>query len=151
MLPSMNSARLVLLLLYTPLIGCTGHGMEKAFFQQPLQTRVERLRQYSLEDQYRIFRYGNDVVHPPLTNLAVPIAERGSGAIPFLKSRLETEHDDFSIRDILRIIEEMKWSKSYDVKGDEALIRILKSMVDGMRDKEWQSICTKMLNAIATN
>ena len=45
----------------------------------------------------------------------------------------------------------MKWSKSYDVKGDEALIRILKSMVDGMRDKEWQSICTKMLNAIATN
>jgi hypothetical protein len=60
------------------MLGCRSYSLEKDFFVQPLGTRLERMRQYSLEDQYWIFRYGNDVVHPPLTDLANPIAEKGS-------------------------------------------------------------------------
>ena len=63
-------------------------------------TRIDRVRQYSLEDQYRIFRYGNDVVEPPLLGLAEPIAERGATAIPFLQKQLNAEPDDTTVRDL---------------------------------------------------
>jgi hypothetical protein len=59
-------------------LGCESHDTEKNFFKQPLANRVERLRQYSLVDQYKIFRYGNDMREPPFMDLAIPIAERGA-------------------------------------------------------------------------
>jgi hypothetical protein len=129
-------------------VGCTDHKLEKQFFQQPLQNRLERLRQYPLEEQYRIFRYGNDVVHPPLTDLAIPIAERGAGAVPFLMTKLESEQDDFAVRDILRIVEEMTLKKTYDAKADEGLMHTLSRRVNTMRDQEWRAISAKMLDQI---
>ena len=41
------------------------------------------MRSASLEDQYKIFRYGMDKREPPASWLAEPIAARGSSAIPF--------------------------------------------------------------------
>ena len=127
---------------------CADHRIEREFFRQPLESRVERLRRYSLDDQYRIFRYGNDVVHPPLFDLATPIAERGAAAIPFLMARLGSEQDDFSVRDILRVVSEMTHLKNYDVKADETLIQALSARVDKVKDKEWKAICMKMLSEI---
>ena len=34
---------------------CDDHRLEKVFFDQPPETRIERLRKYSLADQYKIF------------------------------------------------------------------------------------------------
>ncbi len=40
--------------------GCANHRLEKEFFfKNPAATRMDRLRQYSFDDQYRLFRYGN--------------------------------------------------------------------------------------------
>ena len=80
--------------------------------------------------------------------LADPIAERGAAAIPFLLRQLDSKADDLAIRDILMIFATMAYSKSYDVKSDEPLMTMLASKVSGMKDKEWQEICLKMLQRI---
>jgi len=130
------------------MLGCRDHRLEKGFFDKPPGDRVGRLRQYSLADQYKIFRYGNDVKEPPAMELAGPIAERGTAAVPFLTDQLNASADDIAIRDILLIFERMEASGSYDVKADPALLGVLTSRVSGMKDKEWQAICNKKLRGI---
>jgi len=108
------------------------------------------MRQYSLEDQYKIFRYGNDYVEPPLMNLADPIAERGATAVPFLLNQLNAEKNDTVVRDTLLIFETMAVSKSYDVKSDPALMSALDAKIAGMKDRGWQSVCLVMFGRIKT-
>ena len=129
--------------------GCVNHRFERhVVFDGPAATRLDRVRQYSLEDQYRVFRYGNDVVEPPLLGLARPIAERGATAIPFLIRQLNAEPDDTTVRDLLLILQEMMFSKSYDVKANAVLMGTLDTRVAAMKDKEWRSVCSKMLRSI---
>jgi hypothetical protein len=68
--------------------GCRNHQVEHSFFDRPPEDRLERLRGYSLAEQYKIFRYGHDVKEPPVMELAGPIAERGASAVPFLVDQL---------------------------------------------------------------
>jgi hypothetical protein len=129
-------------------LGCDNHRLEEKFFEQPLGTRLERLKQYSLEDQYRVFRYGNDVVHPPLTDLADPIAAQGSAAVPVLLDRLKADESDFTVRDTLLIFERMSSSKIYDVKSDSAVLAALTSKVSTVKDQDWRATCVKILDQI---
>jgi hypothetical protein len=130
-------------------LGCGKYRFERhVVFDGPAATRIDRVRQYSLEDQYRIFRYGNDVVEPPLLGLAKPIAERGAAAIPFLMRQLNAEPDDTTLRDLLLVFQEMKVSKSYDARADAVLMDTLDKRVTAMKDKEWQSVCSRMLRSI---
>jgi hypothetical protein len=142
------SIRVVLALACLLVLGCENHDLEKNFFKQPLANRVERLRQYSIADQYKIFRYGNDRMEPPLMDLADPIAERGATAVPFLLDQLNSKPDDITLRDILLIFETMANTKSYDVKSDAGLMTTLASRVSGMKDQAWQGNCSKMLQRI---
>jgi hypothetical protein len=129
--------------------GCGNYRFERhVVFGGPPATRIDRVRQYSLEDQYRIFRYGNDVVEPPLLGLAEPIAERGAKAIPFLLKQLNSEPDDTTVRDLLLIFQEMTSLKSYDVKGDSVLMSTLDTRVAAIKTKEWRSVCSRMLRSI---
>ncbi len=129
---------------------CSGHRFERrVIFGGPAATRIDRVRTYSLEDQYRIFRYANDVVEPPAMDLATPIAERGAAAVPFLLEQLNSKpNDTATIRDTLLIFEEMAVSRTYDVKSDAGLMATLQARVAGMKDKGWQSTCSRMLTRI---
>jgi hypothetical protein len=128
--------------------GCNSSSLEKNFFREHVADSVEQLRTYPLEQQYKIFRYGNDVVEPPLMELAVPIAERGATAIPFLTAQLNTDSDDFAVRDIVLILDKMALLKTYDVKGDTQLMTIAEARISGMRDKDWRRITSKMFQRI---
>lgn len=128
--------------------GCASHDVVKSFFKGPIATRVERLRQYSLEDQYKIFRSGNDHREPPALELANPIAERGAAAIPFLLRQLEHEGDDVGVRDILLILDKMTWFKTYDVAADKALMAALTSRISAIKSNGLQETCLKMLGYI---
>jgi len=132
--------------------GCTNHRLEREFFfKNPAATRADRLRQYSLEDQYRLFRYGNDRFEPPLTGLAKPIAERGRSAIPFLLEKLNPQADDITVRDVLSLFETMGSIKSYDVKSDALVVDTLRSRVSTMKDAGWKMVCSNMLGRIEAN
>jgi hypothetical protein len=130
------------------LVGCDSRRLEKDFFGQPPETRLVRFRQYSLDDQYKIFRYGNDVVEPPVLGLAKPIAERGPQVVPFLLTKLDSERDDASIKDIMLVFSVMAASKTYDVKSDGPLMTKLDAAVSGMTDKDWRNTCVGMLKRI---
>jgi len=140
--------RVVLALACLVVVGCNDHQLEQKFFDQSPATRLERMRQYSLPDQYKIFRYGNDKREPPAMSLADPIAERGATAVPFLLDQLHSHPDDITLRDILLIFETMATSKSYDVKSDASLMTTLTSRVSGMKHTLWQDNCLKMLQRI---
>src|SRR6185437_14003946 len=129
-------------------VGCDEHELEQNFFKQPAATRLERMRQYSLADQYRIFRYGNDKREPPAMSLADPIAERGATAVPFLLDQLNSHPDDITLRDTLLIVETMATSKSYDVADDASLMSALASRVAIMKNTLWKDNCGKMLQRI---
>jgi hypothetical protein len=111
-------------------LGCRSHQVEHNFFNKPPGDRLERQRQYSLADQYKIFRYGNDAVEPPAMGLA------------------DANADDIAVRDILLIFERMESSGSCNVKADTHLMDVLVSKVSGMKDKDWQAICLKDLQRI---
>lgn len=128
--------------------GCSGEGLEQSFFEKPPHDRVERLRQYSLEEQYRIFRYGNDRIEPPIMELAKPLAERGEAAIPFLHSQLRRAADDQTLRDILLLFETMTRLRTYDVKSNGPLMTDLRSKVSDFKNRLWGEACREMLHRI---
>jgi hypothetical protein len=144
-MPKAMIIRIVVAIACFTATGCTSHDVVKSFFKKPIETRVERLRQYSLEDQYKIFRRGMDHFEPPAIELADPIAERGAAAIPFLLQQLEHEVDDVGVRDILQILDDMTYRKSYDVAADTALMTALTSRISAIKNKRLQETCLKML------
>ena len=129
-------------------VGCNHQVERKFFFDNPPQTRIERFRQYSLEDQYRIFRYGNDKIEPPVMSLDEVIAERGASVVPFLLRQLSSKSDDIAIRDALLVFRAMAVSKSYDVNADPAVMAVLSARISGMKDRDWQSFCQRTLQQI---
>ena len=144
----MTNTRVVLASTCFVILGCQTHSLEKDFFNTPRASRVEHLRRYSLADQYKIFRYGMDRMEPPDMGLAEPIAGRGAAAVPFLLDRLNSKPDDITVRDILLIFDTMATSKSYEVKSDAALMATLESSVSGMKDHDWQDVCSKQIQRI---
>jgi len=142
----------IILCLAFPFLGrCGGHDLEKAFFAGPSANRVERLREYSLPDQYKIFRYGNDQMEPPAMELALPIAERGRAAVPFLTDQLKGSKDDVEVRDILLIFERIDSAGRYMVHADASLMKLLDSRVSATKGQDWRATCTKMLQRIKAN
>jgi len=131
--------------------GCEHENSERQFFDNPSNDRLNRLRQYDLEEQYKIFRYGNDKIEPPLTELAAPIAGRGAEAIPFLLAKLNSASDDLTIRDIIQIFQTMASFGFYDVKSDQKLMNQLTFKVSQMNDRAWQKVCIGMLQQIKAN
>lgn len=132
------------------LVTCgNGGGLERDFFfKHSRADRIERMRQYSLEDQYKIFRYGNDKIEPPDLELANPIAEKGSFAIPFLTDHLKSSTDDFAVRDILLVLRTMQRFKTYDVAHDAALMSVIEMRISAMKSADWQAFCREEVEKI---
>jgi hypothetical protein len=142
-------ARVACILVLPALLSCGSHRLERDFFfKNPPATRLERFRQYSLEDQYKIFRYGNDRFEPPIMMLPEPIAERGATAVPFLVAQLKSSTDDVTVRDILVIFKAMANAKSYGVNSDAVLMTTITSRISRMKDKDWQSFCLDILQRL---
>jgi hypothetical protein len=122
--------------------------LEKKFFSLPPAERTAIMRSSSLEDQYKIFRYGMDKREPPVLSLAEPIAQRGSTAIPFLTEQLKSTNDDAAVRDILWVLKRMADDYTYDLKQNGILVGILQKRISRMKSAWWQSYCRDNLEEI---
>jgi hypothetical protein len=122
--------------------------MEKQFYREDLASRVERARKLTLDQQYKVFRYGNDVIHPPLMDMADPIAERGKAAIPFLLEQLRADDDDLAARDILLIFSRMAALGTYSVKSDPTVMNALHARVASMKNTERRTAAERTLKRI---
>jgi hypothetical protein len=80
--------------------------------------------------------------------LALPIAERGRAALPFLTEQLKASKDDVEVRDLLLVFERMDSIGAYKVHDDPHLITLLTSRISEMKDPGWRDTSLKMLHRI---
>jgi hypothetical protein len=91
------------------------------FWKGPIATREARLSGYTMAQQWEIFRYANQRVHPPATGLANVLAHGGKPMADYVVAQAESSGRELDYRDALRILQAMRWSGTYDVCGDAAL------------------------------
>jgi len=129
--------------------GCSFNSPEHDFFSLSSNEMKQKFSEYPLEDQYRLFRYGNDELEPPYTELADQIAKQGDKAVPFLSSKLKNETEELGIRDIVLIFEMMAYYTSYNVNEDQLLMGLMSSKVATMTT--WKSVAVNMLDRIKSH
>lgn len=141
------------------LTGCLGSELHvqgydcselaKTYFRKSLKDTMTDFGGFEVEKQYAIYICGNQYIHPSAIHLAEPFAREGEKVVGFLKARLQEASDDFTVRDIVLVFTEMSRQKTYDVVGDNDLIRILRKKVASMKDLDWQQLSEKNLNEIS--
>lgn len=125
--------------------GCPNYGMDRGqlaaareFYAQPVNERIRTFRQHSLQDQLDLFFFGNQFRHPPAIYLAPCYALNGHPAVQLLRSKLGTQLDDMSVRDVATLLGVIDMMDQYDVAGDKTLVALLSSQIAQMKDKNWQ-------------
>lgn len=127
---------------------CFGQDIESRFFADGFQSRVERLEKYPLAQQYSIFLYGNQTIHPPLTDLAIPIAKRGQPALEFILGELDHSQNDLDFRDSLVVFQTMQWGGYYNICRDTVAMRKIKDNEVKIRNAGWRNVYKQMMNGI---
>lgn len=138
-------ARIVVLCTLMFISGCASYGMERAklaaareFYDQPVNQQAQTFRRRSLEDQLDLFFFGNQIHHPPAIYLAPCFALNGPPAVKLLRSKLDTQPDDLSLRDIAALLGMIDMMGQYDVAGDKQLVAVLSSRIARMKDQNWR-------------
>jgi len=128
---------------------CTPSSVGADFYRNYSEEDA-RIKKYSLEDQYQIYRYGSDVIEPPDVGLGAVIAQKGQQVVPFLLTKLDekTDSDDLRTRDILMIFEFMQQSNYYDVRSDKNVMDHLERAVNTLDHSPWAAVCRRTLDDI---
>jgi len=124
---------------------CNCEGVPQGSFQMPPDRRDAEFEKYDFDTQYKIYICGQQKVEPPMMHLSLPFAREGGRIVPRLEAKLESAHDDLTIRDIVRLFRVMNDLGTYDVAADKSLMEELRSKVTGMKDPGWQKITENML------
>jgi hypothetical protein len=118
-----------------------------------MTTTDEQERQfskYNLEEQYDLYIFGNQVVHPPASYLACQFAKQGPVIVPFLKNKLKAAHEEATIRDIVLVFLWLSRLKLYDIPKDQELMGLLNQRVSNMHGI-WKETTLEMLTKIRTS
>ena len=129
---------------------CNGNSIEKQFFRDDIRTRMERLETYPLEQQWRIFLYGNQVVHPPNKTLALPIAKQGKPALDYILEQLEQPQHELDYRDALVVFDRMQEGGYYNVCGDEPAMDAIRRNESRISHTGWREVYRHMLDDLCT-
>jgi hypothetical protein len=120
-----------------------------AFYAKSVKDRIETFSRYSFDEQYAIYLYGNQIQHPPALYLADPFAAEGKGVVDALAKRLAGTSDDLTIRDLVIVFAAMNRQKTYDVRGDGRLRKLVTESVQRMKDPDWKRIVAKEISDFA--
>lgn len=142
-------------LIVVALLSCISYGpdvkfnkLTRDFYSNPSMSEHEtKFKNYSLEEQYDLFIFGNQVVHPPATYLADIFAKQGSTIVPFLKAKLKTAQYELTIRDIILIFESIARLKLYDFSKDQELMGLMDERAQNMRGI-WKDVVLAMISEI---
>lgn len=130
------------------LTGCNAQPVERDFFRGDIPTRNQRLGSYSMEEQWRIYLYGNQVVHPPATGLAEVLARRGEPMLRFILKSLESTKNDLDYRDAMVVFQTMQWRGDYAICADEEVMSKIKSNRDKIGNPNWRRVYGEMLKEL---
>lgn len=123
---------------------CRAGSVEKQFFRGDIPTRMERLETYPLEQQWRIFLYGNQVIHPPTTGLALPIAKQGKPALDYILQQLEHPKHELDFRDSMVVFERMQQGGYYDVCGASTAMEAIRRNENRISHAGWRDVYRQM-------
>lgn len=101
------------------LLSCGLLAPQDEFFKgetaQQRSTRQQRMEAYTLERQWEIFLYGQQVLHPPDLALVEPIAKQGKVAADFIVTRLSTAVQDSEYFYALDVFDAMQLRGHFDL------------------------------------
>lgn len=89
------------------------------FFQQTVSEQIAHFKNLGIEEQYGLYIFGTQIIHPPATYLARTFAQRGEDVLPFLRARLVETNDVLTVRDILEVLVEYKREYCYNFSIDD--------------------------------
>ncbi len=152
---SLLKLSVAVILISLPIPGFSSHVDTRAyrkeidtFYAKTLKDQIATFTSRPFEEQYAIYIYGNQVRHPPAIYLARPFGSEGEKVVAPLSKKLIDAHDDLTVRDTVIVFSEMSSQKTYDVAGDERLMKFLSDAVAGMRNPDWKAIAEKELRNI---
>ncbi len=118
-----------------------------AFFRLDITDQVKQFKTYAIEEQYELFEFGNQVVHPPAIYLAEPFAQRGPSVVPFLVKKLKDSGSGAEVRDIALVFSELNDGKLYDFLADPGPINLLEQKASSLGGV-WGPTTLKMVSEI---
>jgi hypothetical protein len=135
--------------------GCQPHAdnvkesnLIRKFFQEMSSEEREReFKKYSLAEQYDLYIWGNQVVHPPAMYLAIMLAEEGPAIVPFFTEKLKDTTEELTIRDIASVLRYLAVLKQYDFSKDPALMELIDRRVHGMQG-QWKDTTAGFVSEI---
>ncbi len=127
---------------------CHAGSVERKFFEGDIPSRMVRLEAYSVEQQWDIFRYGNQEIHPPPTGLALPLAKRGKPALYHILGQLERSENDLDFRDSLVVFQTMQWGGYYSVCADAGAMGAIERNEQKITHPDWRNVYRQMLGEL---
>ena len=106
-------------------------SLEK-FFERPRLEQLDCFAKLNVEDQFRVYIYGSEVIQPHALYLARTYAEEGEKVVPFLKKKLEHAQKGITVRDIAQVFSEMTQLNFYDASADKELIALLEGQAKAL-------------------
>ncbi|MDC7719178.1 hypothetical protein PQU95_18425 [Vogesella sp. DC21W] len=134
--------------LVTFFAGCSYAGVPKEFFAGDIATRAERLSKYSMPDQWGIYLYANQVIHPPATGLASVLAKRGEPMFQYILRRLDDSGNDLDYRDAMVVFQNMQWRGSYLICSNSDDLRRVESYQYKIKSPSWRGVYLEMFGRL---
>jgi len=131
-----------------PMTSCRAEEVEDEFFRGDIATRSQRLADYPMEQQWRIFLYGNQERHPPATGLAAVLARGGEPMLRFILKELESTKRDLDYRDSMVVFQSMQWHGDFAICADRETIARIRGNQEKIVHSEWRRIYAEMFREL---
>lgn len=124
-------------------------SLDRSFFNRlNHQDELASFRRFNREAQFQIFTCGMQHREPPQIELASEFASEGVDIVPFLSTKLRQSTDDLTTRDVVTVFFFMSSNRTYDVRGNSELMRLLTEKVGSMRSPSSKRACENMIQRI---
>ena len=117
-------------------------------FRRPENVRVEEFLRYDTGKQYAAFICGCEFTYNWASEIEYAFARKGGKVIDIVKARLGEARDDLRIYNLVSLLSLMQMFKSYDVAGDDELMRLAEVRVQGIRGPGWKEDAESSLRDI---
>jgi hypothetical protein len=137
------------------LSGCQPHAegvretsvIRHFFLEMSPHDQAREFTAYSLDEQYNLYIWGNQVVYPPAVFLARPFARQGPKIVPFLAKKLESAKEEVTVRDITAVFRELADLKLYDFSSNPELMDLLDRTANAM-EGQWKDATLRDIREI---
>jgi hypothetical protein len=143
------------------LVGVLIHGLQphadevpeskmiRDFFHLPMDAQRADFKSHTLEEQYELYVWGMEAIHPPELDLATLFAENGPTLVPFLKTKLKATRSDRNIALIAMAFNELARLELYDFSSNPESLDLLEQRARAIKGIQGMNSKRRALEDIA--